>query len=272
MSIRTIVHISDIHFGRTHEATVKELVAAVHDVHPDVVVVSGDLTQRARRREFERARMFLDELPQPYLVVPGNHDVPLHNLFARFAGALDNYRRYITEDLEPFFVDNEIAIVGLNTARSLTIKGGRVNHEQIARVQETLGQATLDHIKIVVSHHPFDLPAHYEGKHLVGQAHKAMSQFASSGVDIFLAGHFHLSFCGRTAERYSFGEYSGIFVQAGTACSTRSRGEPNSFNILRTQRDSVAVESISMHREGVFRTASLDEFARTSTGWVRVHK
>jgi len=249
---------------------VKELITAIHNAQPDVVVVSGDLTQRARRREFERARQFLDELPQPYLVVPGNHDVPMHNVFARFTGALDNYRRYITEDLEPFYVDDEIAIVGLNTARSLTIKGGRVNHQQIARVEETLGQVPPDHIKIVISHHPFDLPEHYEGKHLVGRAQMAMNRFASSGVDLFLAGHFHLSHCGRTAERYSFGEYSGIFVQAGTACSVRVRGEQNSFNILRTNRDSVVVENVSLHREGVFRTASIDQFARTSSGWVRV--
>jgi 3',5'-cyclic AMP phosphodiesterase CpdA len=251
--------------------TVKELITAIHNAQPNVVVVSGDLTQRARRREFERARQFLDELPQPYLVVPGNHDVPMHNVFARFTGALDNYRRYITEDLEPFYVDDEIAIVGLNTARSLTIKGGRVNQQQIVRVEETLGRVPPDHIKIVVSHHPFDLPEHYEGKHLVGRAHMAMNRFASSGVDLFLAGHFHLSHCGRTAERYSFGEYSGIFVQAGTACSVRVRGEQNSFNILRTNRDSVVVENVSLHREGVFRTASIDQFARSLTGWVRVH-
>jgi 3',5'-cyclic AMP phosphodiesterase CpdA len=246
-------------------------MTAIHNVEPDIVVVSGDLTQRARRSEFQRARIFLDELPQPYLVVPGNHDVPMHNLFARFTGALDNYRRYITGDLEPFYSDDEIAIVGLNTARSLTIKGGRVNLHQIARVEETLGHVSPDHIRIVVSHHPFDLPEHFEGRRLVGRAQRAMSRFAASGVDVFLAGHFHLSFCGRTAERYNFGAYSGIFVQAGTACSTRGRGEPNSFNIVRTKRDNIAVENIALHREGAFRSASVDEFTRTSSGWVRVH-
>jgi 3',5'-cyclic AMP phosphodiesterase CpdA len=268
--VRTVVHISDIHFGRVHEATVKQLLAAIHESQPDVVAVSGDLTQRARRQEFEKARAFLDQLPKPYIVVPGNHDIPSHNLFTRFAGALDKYKRYISEDLEPFFCDDEFAIAGLNTARSLTIKGGRINHHQIARIEETLGRVPPDHIKIVMSHHPFDLPASYETRHLTGRAQKAMARFAASGVDVFLAGHFHLSFCGRTAERYSFGSYSGIFVQAGTACSTRGRGEPNSFNIIRTDRSAIAVETMRMNQEGVFRRSSVDSFMRSEHGWIRV--
>lgn len=267
--MRTMAHISDVHFGRTHETTVRELLSAIRERQPDIVIVSGDLTQRARRAEFERARKFLDELPEPYLVVPGNHDVPMHNLFARFTGAFANYRRYISEDLQPFYLDDEIAIVGLNTARSLTIKGGRVNRRQIERVEETLGLVAPDRIKVVVSHHPFDLPATYEERHLAGRAQRAMSRFAASGVDMFLAGHFHLTYCGHTAERYSFGSYSGIFVQAGTACSTRSRGEPNSFNVVRTEPGKIEVETLSMNRDGRFAVSSTDSFERTVNGWKR---
>ena len=75
---------------------------------------------------------FLDSLPKPQIVVPGNHDIPLHNLFARFARPLDKYRRYITEDMQPFYADDEIAVIGINTARSLTTKYGRINERQIA--------------------------------------------------------------------------------------------------------------------------------------------
>lgn len=239
-------------------------------IEPDLVAVSGDLTQRARPQEFEQARRFLDTLPKPQIVVPGNHDVPMHNVVARFSGALDNYRRYISEELEPYYRDEEIAIIGLNTARSLTIKGGRVNHRQIARVDETLGDLPGNLIKIIVTHHPFDLPETYGDNRLVGRAQKAMSQFARRGVDLYLAGHFHLSHCGPTAERYKFGGYSAVFVQAGTACSTRGRGESNSFNIIRTEPNRVTVETISLNSEGSFLAASLDSFSRTEAGWERV--
>lgn len=249
----------------------RQLLSSIRDIAPDVVAVSGDLTQRARRTEFERARLFLDELPKPQIVVPGNHDVPLHNIYARFRGALDNYQRYISADLEPFYADDEIAILGLNTARSLTIKGGRVNHRQIARVEETLGKMPETVIKILVTHHPFDLPQGYEGKHLVGHARNAMSRFTRCGIDVLLAGHFHLSFCGRTAERYTLGGYSAIFVQAGTACSDRGRGEPNSFNVIRTEPGRVSVETISMKSEGSFHPVSADQFLGTKNGWERIN-
>src|SRR5882672_7941733 len=129
--MRSIVHLSDIHFGRVDAAVVGPLIETINQIAPDVVAVSGDLTQRARSRQFIEARAFLDELPKPQIVVPGNHDVPLHNVFTRFARPLAKYRRYINEDLRPFYHDEELAVLGVNTARSLTIKGGRINEEQI---------------------------------------------------------------------------------------------------------------------------------------------
>ncbi|MGB9178581.1 MAG: metallophosphoesterase, partial [Pyrinomonadaceae bacterium] len=127
--MRTIVHLSDLHFGRVDYSVVKPLIEHVKEAKPDLVAVSGDLTQRARTAQFKEAREFLDALPQPQIIVPGNHDVPLHNVFARFLQPLDKYRRHITDDLEPFYADEEIAVLGLNTARSLTIKYGRINEQ-----------------------------------------------------------------------------------------------------------------------------------------------
>src|SRR6266850_7144789 len=116
--MRTLVHLSDLHFGRVDERLIKPLIAAVTEINPDLVAVSGDLTQRARSAQFQEARQFLDALPQPQIVVPGNHDVPLYNVFSRFGRPLDKYRRYITEDMQPFYADDEIAVIGINTARS----------------------------------------------------------------------------------------------------------------------------------------------------------
>ena len=114
------------------------MIEHVAQLKPDLVVVSGDLTQRARIEQFKEARRFLDSLPSPQIVVPGNHDVPLYDVLSRFARPLARYRRYITEDLEPFYADDEIAVLGLNTARSLTIKGGRINEAQFARARGRL--------------------------------------------------------------------------------------------------------------------------------------
>src|SRR4030095_274047 len=133
--MRTIVHLSDLHFGRIDPAVVAPLIETIRQIKPDLVAVSGDLTQRARSHQFEEARAFLDELPKPQIVVPGNHDVPLHNVFARFLEPLTKYRRYITDDLQPVYEDEEVAIVGVNTARSLVFKGGRINESQVSRLR-----------------------------------------------------------------------------------------------------------------------------------------
>src|SRR3981081_4272469 len=136
--MRTLVHLSDLHFGRVDEQLIGPLISAVTEVNPDLVAVSGDLTQRARSHQFREARAFLDALPQPQIVVPGNHDVPLHNVLTRFLRPLDKYKRFITDDLQPFYADEEIVVVGVNTARSLTIKGGRINEDQLAGIRELL--------------------------------------------------------------------------------------------------------------------------------------
>src|SRR3569832_2307049 len=128
--MRTIVHLSDLHFGHIKPSLIDPLIGIVREVEPDLVAVSGDLTQRARSHQFQQARSFLDALPKPQIVVPGNHDVPLHNIFARFLKPLTNYKRYITSDLQPTYEDEEVAIVGVNTARSSVFKGGLINTTQ----------------------------------------------------------------------------------------------------------------------------------------------
>src|SRR3712207_3725723 len=134
--MRKLVHLSDLHFGRIDYRVLDPLVADVGAAGPDLVVVSGDLTQRARRAQFKEARRFLDALPSPQIVVPGNHDVPLYDVFRRFLRPLEGFRRYISDDLEPFYADEEVAVLGVNTARSLTIKHGRINERQVARIRQ----------------------------------------------------------------------------------------------------------------------------------------
>jgi 3',5'-cyclic AMP phosphodiesterase CpdA len=268
--MRTLIHLSDLHFGRVDEALLKPLITRVRQLKPDVVVVSGDLTQRARSTQFKQARHFLDALPSPQIIVPGNHDVPLHNIFHRFARPLDKYRRYISPNLEPFYVDDEIAVIGINSARSLTLKNGRVNQRQIARVQERLANLDAHLIKIIVTHHPFDLPTDYPEKEIIGRAPMAMKMFASHGADLLLAGHLHVSHAGNTAARYALGGYAALVVQAGTATSTRQRGESNSFNVIQINSPSISIQRFTwIPEQGEFMVLTTESFQRSDHGWVR---
>lgn len=270
--MRTLVHLSDLHFGAVRDEVVEPLIELINRVQPSLIALSGDLTQRARRAEFLAARRFMDRLPFPMIVVPGNHDVPLYNLYARFVKKLERYRRYITDDLEPFYSDPEIAVLGLNTARSATFKGGRVNAEQVTRLQERLG--TLGGlIKVVVTHHPFDLPEPYPDQALVGRARMAMQQLAGAGVDLFLAGHLHLGMSEPMALRFQISGHSALTIQAGTALSSRTRGETNSFNVIRIERPNIAVSRLAWRADlKAFLPDGTDYFRHGENGWARGDK
>lgn len=266
--MRTIVHLSDLHFGRTDPALIEPLLATVRASRPDCVVVSGDLTQRARAGEFREARAFLDRLPVPQIVVPGNHDVPLYRLWERWIDPLGNYRRFIHAEIETAFIDSEIAVVGVNTARALTFKGGRINAAQIETVHRRIAALPPEVTKIVVTHHPFDLPDAPHADDLVGRAPKAMAAFARCGVDLLLAGHLHASRAGDTSGRHDLSGYAALAVQAGTATSTRARGEANSFNVLRIEAGAVVVERhLWVQRTGAFRLDNTAHFRREGGLW-----
>lgn len=269
--MRTIAHLSDPHFGRLQRDTVRALIAAVAAAKADLVVVSGDLTQRATRSEFEAARKFLDALPSPQIVVPGNHDVPFYNIFARTVKPLSKYQQYIGEDLEPFYSDDEIAVLGLNTARSLTFKNGRINRKQIERSSVRLEACAVDVVRIIVTHHPFDLPKAYIGGSVVGRARMAMESFARCGVDIILSGHLHIGHTGESATRYNTPGHSALLIQAGTATSSRGRGELNSFNIIKIARPRISLERMTWSEtRSSFVRATVDHFQKTGGSWSRI--
>lgn len=245
--MRLVAHLSDLHFGRVARAVLEPLRQRLVELAPHLVVVSGDLTQRARAQQFREARAFLDSLPKPQLVVPGNHDVPLYSVFQRFLRPLDGYRRFISRDVEPSFIDNEIAVIGLNSARSFVFKGGRVSEKQLQRTAQQLCELSQDVTKMVVTHHP----------------HLAMEGLAACGVDVLMAGHLH--------DAHVVEPVPGLLalmVQAGTATSSRTRGESNSFNLLRVSRGRVEVEQHVLNGAG-FTRASVEAFERRPQGWSR---
>jgi len=241
--MRLVAHLSDLHFGQVHRAALEPLRRRLVELAPHLVVVSGDLTQRARAAQFREARAFLDSLPGPQVVVPGNHDVPLYNVLARFLQPLGGFRRFIARDVEPSFVDDEIAVLGVNTARSFVFKGGRVSEAQLARVGQALKRLPREVVGMVVTHHPFATPEH----------------LASCGVDVVMAGHAHAASATVAAV---------VVVQAGTATSSRTRAEPNSFNLLRVERGRIEVERHVLDGAG-FARARAERFERREGGWMR---
>ncbi len=243
----------------------EQLIDSVRRIGPDLVVVSGDLTQRAKPREFQAAAAFLRALPSPQIVVPGNHDVPLYNLYARLRG-FHLYRRYIADDLQPFYLDSEIAVAGVNTARRMTIKGGRIKRREILRVEQQFCPLPEGIRRILVTHHPFDLPPDWHSRDLAGHSSRALTRLLGCGLDLLLAGHMHISASGSTAVRLGVGSRSAMFLQAGTACSTRGRGEPNSYNVIRLDGESMEIEVLSAGGAG-FESSSVQRFCRSRDGW-----
>ena len=201
--------------------------------------------------------------------MPGNHDIPLYNVFQRFLAPLAKFRRLIARNLESSFVDGEIAVVGVNTARSLVFKGGRINQAQVERIRALICDLDETVTKIVVSHHPFDMPGDWEEQHqIVGRAAMALETLARCGADVMLSGHMHKAHAGETAETIEAGGVSALLVAAGTATSTRERGEPNTFNSLRIEPRHIVVEQFAWSQQTRgFELASRRAFEHSARGW-----
>jgi 3',5'-cyclic AMP phosphodiesterase CpdA len=237
--MKVLAQISDLHFGTEDPVVEAALLEELQAAAPSLIAVSGDLTQRARPSEFAASRAFLDRLPGPYLVVPGNHDIPLYDVIHRFARPFARYEQYITDDLAPTHADDELVVAGVTTAHPFTIKGGKITRPQIETVRTQLsGRDSL--WKIVVAHHPFVVPAGVAADDVVDGVALAVPAFEAVGVDLILSGHLHVGFAAdvagfRTTDRRM------ISVNAGTCISTRRRGEPNGYNRLTFEGNDVAI-------------------------------
>ncbi|WP_340105074.1 metallophosphoesterase family protein [Rhodohalobacter sp. 8-1] len=241
--MKTIAHISDLHFGTVNHNVAEGLIDDLHMINPDLVINSGDFTQRARRSQYQAAAVYVKRLPNPRISVPGNHDVPLFDLFRRFLSPLKRYKEFICGDLLPSFVNDELTVIGINTARSLTWKNGRISIEQIRKVEKMFSELPDSHYRIVVTHHPFIPPPGVKnsGIALVGRADLALEMLEKCRVDLLLAGHLHHGYTGDVRTFYPSSKRSIIVAQAGTAISNRVRNETNSYNLIHLSKDRVEI-------------------------------
>lgn len=233
-----IAHISDLHFGRELPEVVEALVSELNSARPDLVAISGDLTQRARTSEFKAARAFADRLTPPQLIVPGNHDVPANPL-TRFVTPWTQWKRWFSSELEPVIRGEHYCAVGVNSARRLGFyldwSRGRINLEQLERA-ETIFRGCAKGLHIVVAHHPFLLTEASAHRHTISRGKLALPRLLRADVDLILGGHVHLAFSGVV---------EGIVVaQTGTTLSSRLKGEPNSYNRIRADDELIEIDNM----------------------------
>ena len=267
-----LIHLSDLHFGAHDDRLVAAVEERVNDEKPDLVIISGDFTQRARTAQFQDACRFLSRLRESghdVLGVPGNHDVPLYDVLRRFLSPLTRYRRYIDDSLCPFHQLPTAAVLGINTARSLTFKNGKINDEQIEFIRQTFSRVDAAVPRILVTHHPiFALPTgDGVGEPIKNQA-DILQMIGEIGVDILLAGHNHRASHQDSAD-FITKSTGALVIQAGTATSTRVRGEHQSFNRIIVNGENVEVTLIGWH-ETEFRNGDPARFTRKDGRWVKL--
>lgn len=242
-SMTRLLHVSDLHFGPKFLQDVAEgVLACARRLQPHVVVISGDLTQRAKPREFDDAAAYLRRFETPLVVTPGNHDVPLYRVWERFFAPYRLYRAHLAPLLNTVTRLPEVVIVALNSTRRFTFTNGRIRRWQLEFAREAFRMAPAEACRIVVTHHHFAPPPDFEGGNVMPHARRALRAFAACGVELILAGHMHRSYIGSSLDFVPRDrtERAIVVAQCGTTTSSRGRGRErfrNTLNVIDVERE-----------------------------------
>jgi 3',5'-cyclic AMP phosphodiesterase CpdA len=264
-----LVHLSDLHFGAHDEDLVEAVEQSIDALKPHLVVISGDFTQRARTEQFRDACRFLEILRDKgheVLGVPGNHDVPLYDVLRRFLSPLARYRRFIDESLCPFIELPGVAVLGINTARSLTFKDGRINKDQVEFIRETFVRTDPNTVRVLVTHHPlFAFPVGETVERAIGGQELALDAIEDAGVDLLLAGHAHHAATHHASDLVTRAG-GALVIQAGTATSTRVREQEQSFNTIDIDAGCVTV-TVNAWKDDAFQPADVERYQWQDGRW-----
>lgn len=230
-----LLQISDTHFGTERPAVVEALLHLAQELRPAVVVVSGDITQRARQSQFNAAKEFVSRIKiAPVIAIPGNHDIPLFNVFGRLFSPYGGFVRVFGEQLEPQWESPDFLVVAVNTTRPQRHKDGEVSAEQIERVSRRLQAATPQQVRVVVTHQPVHVTKGSEVHNRLHGHYEAITAWSKAGADIIMGGHIHLPYIAPLHDHYQQVPRRCWVVQAGTAVSHRvRRHQCNSVNVIR---------------------------------------
>lgn len=267
--MREILHISDIHFGPHYLPEVGQgVLDLIERRMPHLVVVSGDITQRAKPRQFQEARTFIDSIRVPTLVVPGNHDVPMYRVWERVLVPYRAYQKYFADDMEPVFEDDELVAIGVNTAFNWTIKDGRITAAARRRLSDLLARFPAGKAKIVVAHHQLVPPPRFDSQKVLAGAYKAAGVLSRSQVDLVLSGHLHQTWIGDTEAYYPSRRWPVLLLHSGTTTSGRGRGKEkrrNTCNWVRIHDHEIEITHLLWDQgSGAFSPQSRHMFPRRS--------
>ncbi len=238
--MKRILHLADLHFGRAHPHAVESIYQFLSDQGKeiDLAVITGDWTQRARVEEFEAAREFVEKFGKKVVSLPGNHDVPLYNLWQRWLTPLERYRQHLEPVTQSAHHDPEVAVFGLHTVNPWVVADGRVSSAEISRAQNFFSTAAPEAVRIVGTHHPIF------GKQPLENGTKVLETLRPHVV---LSGHAHRE--GAELIVNPDGSQT-LHVVSGSSASNRLRGEENSFHLLEVERGRIAVKTFFLKDTG----------------------
>lgn len=244
-----IVHISDLHFGMHHEFIIQYFLDDISEIKPDIIIISGDITQRAKDEQYQMFQVFLKKLQGEVFIVPGNHDIPLHNFFARIFNPFEKYQTYISPELTAQFSNNSLRILGVNSVNPYRVKDGKFSSQTMQKIKKYF-EPSFNGLSILFFHHNFD---YLEGMHKPLENYQQFLRYLKeSSIDIVCTGHSHyanVSLIEKNNHKLS------LLLHAGSLLCKRSKDGLNSYYLLETKDKSCKI-NWRVLKENTFNTVN----------------